>query len=282
MFRVDKFDCNFRIIKSLQFFLVTRVLRQLGFFFRNPSPTDENEERRYMRRIAFYGFWNKTMWRAFFFAIGATLIISGLQCLVVDHVVVANGTRVPGFVAKYLDGGKRKINGQQPQLGGPNLIAGQNINSVGQPGINLQGPFQGPQGSVPTNPQASQPGLLSGIGSRFGPSRFADSQFSNTDLPGNISYYGGVPFSNRQPGAVQQFANQQQQGSQFSLAGYGGQLSGQAGVRTGRTGRLSPVTLGNGGSRPFKPSEWMPWGLLAVGTLVVLYTNSTGRGYSKD
>ena len=234
-----------------------------------------------MRRIAFYGFWNKTMWRAFFFAVGATLIISGLQCLVVDHIVVANGTRVPGFVAKFLDGGKPKINGQSPQLGSPNLIAGQNLNYAGPSGANFQTPAQ-------ANPQAPQAGLASGIGSRFGPSRFADSQFSNTNLPGNLDYYGGVPFSNRQPGAAQQFANPQQ-GSQFSLAGYGGQgfndasARGQFGVAgTGQANRLSPVTLGRGGSRLFKPSEWMPWGLLAIGTLVVLYTNSTGRGFSKE
>ena len=230
-----------------------------------------------MRRIAFYGFWNKTMWRAFFFAVGATLIISGLQCLVVDHIVVANGTRVPGFVAKFLDGGKPKINGQSPQLASPNLIAGQNSNYGGGPNASFHAPAQG-------NRQA----LSSGIGSRFGPSRFADSQFSNTDLPSNIGYYGGVPFSNRQPGTAGQFANQQQ-GSQFSLAGYGGQGfsgapgSGQfGGVGAGQANRLSPVTLGRGGSRLFKPSEWMPWGLLAIGTLVVLYTNSTGRGFSKD
>lgn len=224
------------------------------------------------------------MWRAFFFAIGATLIISGLQCLVVDHLVVANGTRVPGFVAKFLDSGKPNINGPSPQLGIPNLAV-QNYNS--SPRGNFQRPFQNVA-------QANrQTGLSTGIGSRFGPSRFADSQFSNTDLPSNLDYYGGVPFSNRQSGNQQagnrqsgagQRVGNQRQGSQFSLAGYGGQdFNGpSASGQVVGAGRFSPVTLGKGGSRIFKPSEWMPWGLLAIGTLVVLYTNSTGRGFSKE
>jgi len=208
------------------------------------------------------------MWRAFFFAVGATLVIFGLQCLVVDHIVVANGTRVPGFIATFLVGGKPNNNGGAPQLALPNLA----VQSYSRPPeVNLQRPFQN---AVQANRQA---GLSSGIGSRFGPSRFTDSQFSNTDLPSNIGYYGGVPFSNRQ-------SRNQQQGSQFSLAGYGGQGfngSSASGQVVG-AGRFSPVTLGRGGSRIFKPSEWMPWGLLAIGTLVVLYTNSTGRGFSRE
>jgi hypothetical protein len=32
------------------------------------------------------------MWRAFFLAIGISLVIIGAQCLVIDRVVLANGT----------------------------------------------------------------------------------------------------------------------------------------------------------------------------------------------
>ncbi len=214
------------------------------------------------------------MWRAFFFAIGATLILLGAQCLVLDHIVVANGTRVPGFVAKYLD----KTNQSFGRSVNPSFAPGanQNPNLIQQVASNLPGALQqGPGGQSLPRPSALG-------GSRFGPSRFADSQFSNTDLPSNAGYYGGVPFSKRQ--SPERFANARSGGpnSNFSLAGYGGNTGsgsrGQfGGVDSVQRNRLAPVTLGQGGSRLFRPSEWMPWGLLAIGTLVVLYTNSTKR-----
>jgi len=213
------------------------------------------------------------MWRAFFFAVGSTLILLGVQTLVVDHIVIANGTRVPGFVAKFLDRGTRSS--VKPYTiptanGNPNFV--QRVAS-----------------GVGVSPQ-SNPNLSRSNGSLFGPSRFGDSQFSNTNLPRNISYYGGVPFSNRQqpnsnPNSLQQFSTGANGSNpQFSLAGYGGNsAASQAGsVRNGQGNRLSPVTLGRGGSRIFTPADWMPWGFLAIGTLVVLYTNSTGRRYAKE
>ena len=220
------------------------------------------------------------MWRAFFFAIGATLIFLGGQGLVVDHFEIANGTRVPRFIAKYL-----KVRGPNggPRNGAPlgNVIS----DKAQQVATNAQ--------RFSTQANASLPRQN---GSRFGPSRFADSQFSNTNLPADINYYGGVPFSNRQSSNAQgQFSaktanpNTANPNSQFSLAGYDGQqgfgrsASAQAGgVQVGHNNGLSPVTLGGGGSQLVKPAEWMPWGLLAVGTLVVLYTKSIGRGYSTE
>lgn len=217
------------------------------------------------------------MWRAFFFAVGATFIILGAQGLVVDYIVIANGTRVPRVIAKFLDGGgERKQAGQRGvavPLGNPNLAQ--------QVATNAQ-----------RSSQRSLTDLANQTGSRFGPSRFGDSQFSNTNLPGNISYYGGVPFSNRQsPNSQTQFSGGPTgPNSQFSLAGFdgGGQGFGNpakgqvGGVQVGQGGQLAPVTLGKGGSRLVRPAEWMPWGLLAIGTLVVLYTKSTGRGFSAE
>ena len=210
------------------------------------------------------------MWRAFFFAVGAMLILLGVQGLILDNIVIANGTRVPGFVAKFLNRG----------------ASNQAVRPIGYP-----------NGSLNTNPNllpqqvavnAQRPSLQSIInprnqtGSRFGPSRLADSQFSNTNLPPNVDYYGGVPFANRQlqnPGGFSGGAASTN--PQFSLAGYGSQ-PGLVNSPNGYGNRLSPVTLGGGGSRLIRPTEWMPWGLLAVGTLVVLYTNSTGRRLTSE
>lgn len=135
------------------------------------------------------------MWRAFFFSIGIMLIILGLECLVAESFVV-HGARIPGVVAKVLDGTSK-------------------------------------------SPSAGQ---FAGSGnSAFGPSRF------------NNQY---------QPSGY----------SQFSLAGYGSQPNGAA-----------PNTASIGASpRVVTPKEWMPWSLLAAGTLVVLYTNSTASGRSGD
>jgi len=154
-------------------------------------------------------------------------------------------------------------------------------------GTRLCGEAQRVASNAPGLSQQSNRSIFNG--SRFGPSRLADSQFSNTNLPANLNYYGGVPFSNRQSGnsnfngnSPQQFSvgSNRQQNPQFSLAGYGGQSSQNGNV--GQGNRLSPVTLGRGGSRFFKPADWMPWGFLAIGTLVMLYTNSVGRGFPRE
>lgn len=212
------------------------------------------------------------MWRAFFFAVGATLIILGGQGLVVDHLEIANGTRLPSFIAKRL-----KVGGQN---------AGQRKNAPFGPTDSNHNLAQQFPNNAQRSPAQANTGLFRQNGSLFGPSRLAESQFSNTKLPADVSYYGGVPFSNRQSGGSQtQFASgPQNQNSQFSLAGYDGrhgQAASQFGVERQRSG-LSPLTLGGGGSRLVKPPEWMPWGLLAIGTLVVLYTKSIGRGFSTE
>ena len=215
------------------------------------------------------------MWRAFFFAVGATLIILGAQGLIVDHIVIANGTRVPGFIAKFLDRGGRSPAVQRVgTVAVGNSVANQNLAQ-----------------QVAFNAQRSN--LSNQTGSRFGPSRLGDSQFSNTDLPPSLSYYGGVPFSNRQSSnrVNSQVPNSQVpytggptgSNSQFSLAGFdSGQGLGNPVAQARQGSRLGPVTLGQGGSRLIKPAEWMPWGLLAVGTLVVLYTKSTGRVFASE
>jgi len=215
------------------------------------------------------------MWRAFFYAVGVSLILLGVQFLVVDHFVVANGTRVPGFVAKFLNKGGQKLPGvanHQPVINGqsvPQFVNAQSA-SFRQPG-RLASNFNG--------------GGQANTGSRFGPSRFADSQFSNSNLPPNTNYYGGVPssnFGNNVSGYSVARPGNSNVGnpSAFSLAGYG-QVNGAPGPVT-QSGGGKRTIPGSGGSRLFDPKDWMPWCLLAVGTLVVLYTNSTGRRFGGD
>ena len=168
------------------------------------------------------------MWRAFFFAVGTMLIILGLECLVTESFVV-QGARIPGFVAKILDGASK------------------------------QG--AGPLGS---NQSLAQNATETGV-SQFGPSRFNDS-FSRQPA-GN--YYGGVPSSSQASNA----------NSQFSLAGFGKQQSATAPATQpwngiGRQPYSPSTTLQR---RVIRPKDWMPWSLLAAGSLVVLYTNTTAR-----
>lgn len=109
--------------------------------------------------------------------------------------------------------------------------------------------------------------------SPFGPSRFNDD-FANQNQPlGN--FYGGVPNSGQR----------QDTNSQFSLAGFGKQRSTIAPLKqraTGRSFQSYPRSV-RPQTRIVEPKDWMPWSLLAAGSLVVLYTNTTtGRSFSND
>ena len=102
-------------------------------------------------------------------------------------------------------------------------------------------------------------------GSQFGPSRFS-SQFDNNQSLTKPNYYGGASSASlRQPAK-----------RPFSLAGFGGSQN---------PNQTLPQTLLVPGknSRVVYTKDWMPWSLLAAGTLVVLYTNATtGRSFSGD
>jgi hypothetical protein len=93
-----------------------------------------------------------------------------------------------------------------------------------------------------------------------GPSRFND-QYAGA----GPSYYGGAPS-----------AGLQQNGQQpFRLTGFGSpQQGGPASAGLSKPNKVHVLT----------PKDWMPWSLLAAGSLVVLYTNSTTSrsGYNAD
>lgn len=159
------------------------------------------------------------MWRSFFFAVGAMLIILGLECLVADRFEISNRTRIPKLVAQMFEEGKTQEG------------IGSRLGSTGD--------------------------------SRYGKSLF-QSPFSNNQSLTSQDYYGGVSSSNlRQP------ANRP-----FSLAGFGGK-----GSENSSNLRLNPGKP----TRVIYTKDWMPWSLLAAGTLVVLYTKSTTKGgFSSD
>lgn len=132
--------------------------------------------------------------------------------------------------------------------------------------------------SAKDQPASIQPGLASnqqggaGFGSpqtvsSFGPSRFDSSPFDAQYQP-RTSYYGGRPNS----------TSTQKPNSQFSLAGFGTPTRPPIAPMPQPTASLKK----NSATRVITPKEWVPWSLLAAGTLVVLYTNSTSQRYSND
>ena len=99
-------------------------------------------------------------------------------------------------------------------------------------------------------------------------------QFS---LPSSTSYYGG-PSRFQTPsyptqsayGGHSQFAPQSLSANQVSNP-----IQVGVGNNSGRT-RVKEL-------RSYPVKDWMPWGFLAAGAIVTLYTNSTGRSrYSDD
>ena len=96
------------------------------------------------------------MWRAFFFAIGVSLILLGAQCLVVDRYYLTENSKITQFFARALD-------------------------------------YTSDNGSATNSQVAQQNRSAPSVASRspFGPSRFQQSPF---DSNGQSSpFYGGRP-----------------------------------------------------------------------------------------
>ncbi len=75
--------------------------------------------------------------------------------------------------------------------------------------------------------------------------------------------------------------------SRFSASPYSAPTGGfgQAGFQSAGFQTPSTATKRLKPPRDFQPADWMPWSLLAVGTIIVLYTKSTGgfsHNYSGD
>ncbi len=148
---------------------------------------------------------------------------------------VVRGARIPGLVAKIFDGSSKQ-------------------------------PITGTFGTNPSVAQGSGYQNPSGAGvSSFGPSRFSDNFAGSNQPAGN--YYGGAP-----SGSQGYNGN-----SQFSLAGFGRQQSDVAPMAQllAGSGTSSNSTAGRQQNKILHPKDWMPWSLLAAGSLIVLYTNTT-------
>ncbi len=162
------------------------------------------------------------MWRAFFFAVGIMLIITGLECLVTQQFVI-HGARVPNFVAAMLFDSPSETNA--PAYNDSTLIA--------------QNRYQAPRQTARN--------------SGFGSSSFGDPY----QTEGNYR---------------RQNANQR---SDFSLASFGQRRTEIAPMAAPEVKQPTQTTLiGPDKNGVFRPQDWLPWSLLAAGTLVVLYTNS--------
>ena len=110
-------------------------------------------------------------------------------------------------------------------------------------------------GNVPTAGGVAAPQPIQGYGgvpslsSRFGPSRFGSSQF------GNDQFFGGANPVVQPTGSAP-----------FSLAGFGSSPS----TGLAQQNWAKPLKV-------VQTQDWMPWSLIAAGTVIVLYTNSLGR-----
>ena len=181
------------------------------------------------------------MWRSFFYALGYILIISGVQTLVLDHVVTARAIRLPKIVRNAID--DDLANGRQP-LANVNY-GGAGLSPNGGAGLSVNAADRGSQVGFSNN-------SFGPSNSRFGPSRFAGPQYG---------HYGGprVDYAPQYAGAGGEARQMQQAGFQQVAAG-------------------SPLQLNDSQRQIFYTRDWMPWSLLAIGTMVVLYTRSWQTG----
>ena len=119
--------------------------------------------------------------------------------------------------------------------------------SVGNPnGLSLQ------NGQAPAYANRQQFSLPSSESYYGGPSRFQSSSYSS-----NQNAYGGAAQLPRQS----LLANN----ANFQQSGFGNGAD------------MRPKIL-----KSYPVSDWMPWGFLAAGTIISLYTNSTGSRHSEN
>lgn len=180
------------------------------------------------------------MWRSLFYAVGIALFVSGLQGLVVDHVLVPKNTKLQKLIRKILSDDNSAV---QKNVAVQPAVA---TNS------NLQAPLYGQTGT------GSQPYGGVNTGSRFGPSRFSGVAYGTgygggrVNSPGqNAPGFGGLQ-------------NQNQGNAQ--LAGF------RSNGPSASAAPQNPVAL-----QKFVVREWMPWSLLASGAIIFLYTHTIHR-----
>lgn len=199
------------------------------------------------------------MWRSFFYAVGIGLFLLGGQALVTDHVVVPKNNRLQKLITKVFSDGDAAT----PAVANSNA-SGTNgaINDA------AGGLFQGRATNNAGNAFAGNPAAQAGnygydTGSRYGPSRFSGPAFGG---------YGGArltPQQQQQQNFSPRSNAQTQAQAQAQLAAYRG---------NGAPARVKPRTP----MQQFKIREWMPWSLLAAGSIIFLYTHSLrGRNYSE-
>lgn len=213
------------------------------------------------------------MWRSFFFAAGIYLIMLGFQTLAIDEFNVVNFRRIPKIVANkalgYMDSSQPSIQAP-PNLQGFPQMAGQTPNLAGQ-APNLRPPQQG------NRPAANR--------SAFGPSAYGPSRYQGTQSGAfNRITSNRTPVRNpTMPQVRPPYQQAPSAGGQFGLAGYQspGQIPAQRATQMG-----PPIGINSGNSprfqtsRTIKTQDWMPWSLLAAGTMIVL--SSSRRRYGGD
>ena len=117
----------------------------------------------------------------------------------------------------------------------------------------------GTAGTGQSNANVAPARAVSGYGgipntvSGYGPSRFGGGQYGNGPYLGSAESGAGA-------------AN-----PQFSLSGFGGESKGD-------TPAVSVSGPSIGRTRIVHTQDWMPWSLIAAGSIIVLFTNTMGLG----
>ena len=178
------------------------------------------------------------MWRALFLAIGVMLIILGIECTVVGRFRISQDANLPLAIEKMLAG----------EGWGSDSYRGNLADSDGNMGAM---PSRYASNVAPPQPIQGYGGMPT-VSSQYGPSRFSSGPFGN-DQFSSFGANGTNPSPN----------------SQFSLTGFGSRPAPDANTE---------LTQKRGGNfRLIETKDWMPWSLIAAGTIIVLYTKSIGR-----
>ena len=192
------------------------------------------------------------MWRSFFLASGVFSILMGFQTLAVDQFNVVNFRRIPKMVASKALG---YINSP-----GNSQTVGSGLPQVSTNGYSL------PSGSYqPRQPLINQQPYSPYGASAYGPSRYQGTQ------SGSFNRFGSNQSSQYQQ-PQNPFQQRPSTSGQTGLAGY----SQPIGLAPGAYAGAPPRQTGANNlayPRIFKTQDWMPWSLMAVGTIIVLYTS---------
>ncbi|MDA8563017.1 hypothetical protein N9L06_01050 [Mariniblastus sp.] len=179
------------------------------------------------------------MWRALSYAIGSMMILLGVQSLAFEQVQLAPGKDALQIVKRLL----------RDEGSGSGAVNSGGVNSGGVNSV--------------TRPNDGQRVFQSANASTFAPSRFPNGGFGGTT-------FSAAPYRDlTQSGGLGIRSGQSTNVPRVDLASF---QTGQSETQLS----AGSTTLVEKPGRVIRSKDWMPWSLLAIGSLIVLYTRSFG------